>query len=350
MNPMTVWRYGLVGSLAILLVAALGGCSRPHSDSASGGSAAGAPAPVRVAAANRVEVESFEEVVGTVAPQTRATIEAKVSGRVVEMPVVPGSLVAAGDLLARVEAQEIDAQHRRAIALRDQAQRDVNRYAEMTDQRAVSKQELDSARARLEVATAEGAAAATMLEYTRVTAPFAGVITRKLADVGDLLTPGKPLLAMEDPTRLRFEADLPEALIDHVALGQSYRARIDSLALTVAVAASEIAPSADPGTRTFAVKFDLPPTAGLRAGQFGRVAVPVGRAPMLRLPATAVVRRGQLELAFAVADGVARLRIVKTGKRDADQVEIVAGLEPGEMVVVKGGDDLVDGRRVEVEK
>ena len=190
--------------------------------------------------------------------------------------------------------------------------------------------------------------AETLLGYTKVTAPFDGVITRKHADVGDLAAPGKPLLDMEDSRTLRLEADVPEAVVGKLTLGDKLPVRIAALETELEGVVSEIAPAADPGSRTFLVKLDLPVTPGLRAGQFGRVAMPVGETSALRVPASAVVQRGQMELVFVVSEGKAQLRIVKTGKRIGDEVELVSGVEAGEKIVIENASGLVDGQPLQV--
>jgi len=181
-----------------------------------------------------------------------------------------------------------------------------------------------------------------------VVAPFDGVITRKSADVGDLATPGRPLVEIEDPTRLRFEADVPESLVDEVTAGARMPVRITSRPEPLEGIVAEIAPVSDPLSRTHPIKLDLPPVPGLRAGQFGRVAVPTGQASVPHVPAGAVFRRGQMECAIAVAEGRAHLRLVRTGKPLGADVEIVSGLEPGELVVVDAPSRLRDGQAVEV--
>ncbi len=122
-----------------------------------------------------------------------------------------------------------------------------------------------------------------------IVAPFDGVITRKLADVGDLAAPGKPLLQMENPDTLRLEADVPEALIGNVKLGDKLAVRIAAVTNEIEGTVAEMSPTADPNSRTYLVKLDLPGATGLRSGQFGRVAVPVGEVSAIRVPA---VRRG----------------------------------------------------------
>ena len=185
-----------------------------------------------------------------------------------------------------------------------------------------------------------------MLGYARVTAPFDGVITRKYADVGDLASPGKALLEMEDARDLRLEVDVPEAVVGHLALGDKLPVRVSGVSNELAALVSEISPAADPNSRTFLVKCDLPPNEGLRTGQFGRAAMPVGETSALRTPAAAVVQRGQMELIFVVTNDHAQMRIVKTGKRVGNEIELVSGVDAGEEVVIEGAEGLVDGQPV----
>jgi RND family efflux transporter MFP subunit len=118
------------------------------------------------------------------------------------------------------------------------------------------------------------------------------------------------------------------------------------LAKVVEGIVSEISPVADPVSRTFNVKLDLPPTEGLRTGQFGRVSVPVAEVKLLLVPQSAVLKRGQMELIFVAQQGTAALRLVKTGKVLEDRVEVISGLEEGEQVIVSESAQLNDGQPV----
>lgn len=302
--------------------------------------------PVQV---HKVEAKphvAFEDVVGTVNPRLRAVIEAKVSGRIEKMLATPGQHVKAGDLLVELDVREIQAKLDQAIAVREHAESELERFTGLLPKRAVSQQEVEAAESRARVARAAVAEAETMLGYTTINAPFDGVITRKLADVGDLASPGKPLLEMEDPTALRFEAGVPDAIIGRIALGAELDVRIGENRMKGTV--SEIAPAADPGSRTSLVKLDLPSTPGLRAGQFGHVSVPLTESDVLRVPASAIVLRGQMELVFVVEEGRAQLRLVKTGKQLGDEIEVVSGVNAGEQVVTEGATGLIDGQPVEI--
>lgn len=287
-----------------------------------------------------------EDVVGTVRARLRSVIEAKVSGKIEQMLVVSGRQVAAGELLAVVDAREMQARYDQAIELRQQAEAELKRLTALFEQKILSQSEFDNARTKARVAAAAAVEAGALLNYTRVAAPFAGVITRKHADVGDLASPGKPLLEMEDATALRLEADVPEAVVGRLALGDKLPVRVSALEKELEGVVSEIAPTADAGSRTFLVKLDLPGSSGLRAGQFGRVAMPVGETFALRVPVAAVMQRGQMELVFIVSDGRAHLRLVKTGKLIGNEVELVSGVEAGEKIVVEGTVGLRDGQPV----
>ena len=330
----------------VLLLAALllNGCGRP-----SAGVANDSPAiSVRTQVVENKNRVATEEDIGTVRARLHAVIEAKVSGKIDQLLVVPGQPVTNGELLVTIDAREIQAQYDQALAVRQQAGSDLKRATDLFQQKILSSSEFDAAQSKFRVADAAATVAKTLLGYTKVTAPFAGVITRKDADVGDLAAPGKPLLEMEDPRHLRLEADVPEALVDKIELGDTLRIRVGALDTNFAGVVSEIAPSADTDSRTFVVKLDLPSVPGLRAGQFGRVAVPTGEVSALRVPTRAVIQRGQLEFLFVVADHHAQLRIIKTGARIGDEVEIVSGLDSGETVVTSGADQLSDGQRVAI--
>lgn len=293
--------------------------------------------------------QATEDVVGTVRSRQRAVIEAKVSGRVLQYLVSPGQMVKSGELLAELDVQEIRARREQATAMLEQADKEMVRTRQLIASNAISRQDYDAAEARQKVARASLSEAETMLGYARVTAPFDGVITRKLADVGDLAMPGKPLMEIEAPSSLRFEADLPEAILDRIKLGAKMQVKVASVPQPLEATVGEIAPVADAVSRTFQVKFDLPNAAGLRTGQFGRVSVPVAETKVLMVPKEAVMKRGQMEMVFVVRDQRATLRLVKSGKTLNGGIEILSGIEENERVIVSDVAKLTDGQPVTVQ-
>lgn len=283
-----------------------------------------------------------EEITGTVRAKTRAVIEAKVSGRILTLDVKLGQTVKANDVLAILEAPELQARLESAQATLAQATRDEQRLASLVATNAISKADYDAAKGRLDVAKAGLDEARTLQDYTRITAPFAGVVTRKLADQGDLAAPGKPLLDLENPEQLQIEADIPEALIANLKPGMELPVRTTGPAIVANL--TEISPAGDPNTRTFPVKLELPPGSPLRPGQFVRLAVPVRDYEALVIPAAALVVRGQMEMVFVNDGGRALLRIIRAGRQRDGTVEVMAGLEGGESLVTDGADKLTGGQ------
>ena len=344
--PSTTVLHSLTGCLAPIMAGALFvGCHRQIPPKP--------PQSLPPKAATLVGVETHgvatsEEVVGTVRAKLRSAVEAKIPGRIEALLVVPGQAVQAGDTLASLDAREVKARLDSTLAVREQTGRDLDRLRRLVRDGAATAAELDAIEARHRVATASVTEAETLLGHTRVIAPFAGVITRKLADVGDLAVPGRPLVEIEDPGRLRIEADVPEALIDKVQLGMKLPVHMGSLPSGTEGVVGEIAPVAEAVSRTFVVKLDLPSIPGLRAGQFGRVSVPTGDSAGLHVPASALLQRGQLEYVFVADAGRARLRLIRSGRRPNGMVEVVSGLDAGEKVVAPIPADLQDGQPLEV--
>ncbi|HKI69428.1 MAG TPA: efflux RND transporter periplasmic adaptor subunit, partial [Verrucomicrobiae bacterium] len=338
-------KKAIAGFTALIAIFAFTGCGQKHEVSSG---AKLATMPVRVQTVKSTKRPAIEEVMGTVQAKLRATIEAKVPGRIEEMPVTLGQTVKTGDLLTKLDVREIQAKLDQAKATREQAERDFKRISALLEQQAVTQSEFDASKARSDVANAAVTEVESMLAYAKVVAPFDGVITRKLADVGDLAMPGKPLLEMENPNALRFVADVPDAISDRVKAGEQLNVRIGSRSEAITGEVSEISPAADPVNRTLQVKLDLPSTPGLKSGQFGRLEVPLAETDTIQVPASAVLQRGQMELVFVVKDARAQLRLVKTGKRSGDKVELLSGVSPGEQIVVEGATQLSDGQPVEV--
>lgn len=289
-----------------------------------------------------------EDVMGTIRARHRAVLEAKVSGSIEKLPVILGQSVKSGELLAELDAREIKARLDQALTQREQFSRDTERLRRLLTDKAVSRQEFETVESRYRVAVAAVTEAETLLAYTRIIAPFDGVITRKHVEAGDFAAPGKPLLEMEDPRSLRLEADVPEAAIGSIVSGAQLPVRVAGVTGDLAAIVREIAPAADPNSRTFLVKCDLPVGSGARTGQFGRLSVPLGETTALRVPAIALTQRGQMEMVFAIVNNRAQMRLVKSGKRVGDEVELLSGVTQGDQVAIENVTTLRDGQPVEV--
>jgi RND family efflux transporter MFP subunit len=243
------------------------------------------------------------------------------------------------------------------------AESTLKRYQSLYDKRSISPQEFDEVRTRYSAAQARrdsahaGRAQAeaalvqarTSLDYTRVRAPFDGIVTAKLVDTGTMATPGMPLVVVEDPTKFRLEAAVDESAIENIRLGQAVPVTLDVArdhSLTGKVV--QILSAADPASRTFLVKIELPKSPELRSGIFARARFPRGQRDSLLVPNSAVLDRGQLKGVYVIgADQVASLRYITLGRGTNGQSEVLSGLEHGERIIADPGTREFGGRKIE---
>lgn len=290
------------------------------------------------------------QVVGTLQAVHRATIAAKLTGTIEKMPVVLGSTVKKGDLLVQISAGEIEARLAQAKAQLAQTQRNLDREKKLLAKRATTAETVKNLEDGKRIAEAAVREAQTMQDYVTVRAPFEGVITEKQAHVGDLATPGAPLIKVENIGALQVVTAVPEAQLLQIKAGDKLHVHIPAAELTTEGIVAEIAPAADPLSRTAPVKLNLPPSENLRPGQFARVSLPGKSRPSLYVPDLAVQRFGQMEIVFVVENGHAQLRLVKSGSRVDGMLEILSGLEEGETVVISSASPLVSHQPVNVQQ
>lgn len=348
------------------------------------------PVKVQTAAVSTEEWPASYEATGTVRARTTTTISSKVMGYVQQVTVQVGDHVREGQPLITLEVRDLDASVRRAEAGRaevesaipelenataaakanlDLAQTTFKRMEELAAKKSISNQEFDEASARLKAAQAnyemtrsrrtqlnskmaqvdqEVRAAGIMRDYAKLAAPFSGVVISKTVEPGNLATPGAPLLTIEQDGLYRLEASVDESKLASVRVGQAVEAVIEASDRKVNARVVEIVPSVDAASRSYIVKLDLPSMPQLRTGMFGRAIFPMGMEKVVAIPGAALMDRGQLQSVFVVEDGVAHTRLVTTGRRTKDGVEVLSGLNAGEKLVVPLPQGLQDGARVEV--
>lgn len=308
------------------------------------------PQKVRIYQAVMRQDTGRENITGSVKPKLKSSIEAKISGTIEKILAKPGQYVEEGEILVELNVNEIKAKLDQALAVEEQAFRDLKRFSSLLKQQALTQQEYDSMEAKTRIARATVLEAKTMLDYAKVKAPFKGVVTQKHVNVGDLASPGRPLFELEDSSTLRFDASIPETLINNIKLGDQVPVFIGGHNTEITGTAAEISPTADPNSRTFTVKFDLPKNSGIRSGQFGRAVIPATGTERLVVPTKSLIKRGQMEIVFVVDKDKAFLRLVRTGQTFADEIELISGVEPGEFIVIENADKLRDLQPIEVIK
>lgn len=319
------------------------------------------PVPAMVSAASQstiqaavVEIKAAQvpvrvEVTGQVMPIFQATLSSRIQGTIDTLLVREGTRVSKGQILIQLDNRDAQADLARAKAEEENARTQLKRMNSLLKDEAVSKQEVENASRTFKVAEANRKAVLAQLSYTVVKAPFDGVITEKKVEAGELASPGQPLLKMEDPLQLRLEATVAEGDLKSISRGDKIPVLIDALAAqALSGVVSQILPAGDPQTHTFMVKVDLPKTAGLKTGMFGRFQLDKGISHTILIPASSVVERGELTSVYVVgADRVARLRWIKAGRRFDQQLEILSGVNVGERVLLDGSRG-IDGAPVQI--
>jgi len=339
----------IFGALFLTGIALLSGCngSEEHKKAET------PPLPTITVAVDEVKeelVQSRIEVVGTLEAIERASISARISGQIIELPVVLGSKVEKGDVLVRISAGEISAKVLRAEAQLSQARRNLARENKLQKQGASTQETVKSLKDVTRIAEAASKEAQTMLDYTTITAPFSGTITNKIANTGDLASPGKLLLQIENGEELQVLAQVPEALLLKVSVGDTLSVEIPAANLIITGEVAEVAPAANPMSRTAPVKINIMSGPDLRVGQFARIGLEGTGESTLMLAQSAVLFKGQMEIVFVVdeKEKIAHMRLVKTGASYNGDVEVISGLEPGELVVISNIDELQDGQPLEI--
>lgn len=320
----------------------------------------------------RVEIESAEEPVrysATIRPAEEVNIAGKVMDNIERVYVTEGESVEKGQKLVDLQGEDVRAKLAKAgagvteaRAHFENAKRNVDRFETLFVENAATQKELDdvrvafeSARARLQAAQEVQREVEDLLQYVRIVAPFEGVVTRTYLDVGDLVSPGQPILKLENVRQLEVVASIPESQIEHLGVGMPVRVVIPSRPVDLSErqfmgTIDQIIPSADPGSHQFEIKvFIQNPGGAVKSGMFARIVISRVLKERLTVPHEAVFRRGQLEGVYVVGDdGRAHLRWISTGRKFAEGIEVLAGLDPGEVVVLGSDSRLRDGQRVEV--
>ena len=285
---------------------------------------------------------------GIVQAVNRATLTAQTAGRVAAIYHHVGDAVSAGTLLMRLHATiqraglgQARAALRAAQARATEAEARYRRIRAMYDQQVVPKADLDqvtaardAALADLHSARAAVASASEGVDYTEIRAPYAGVVTRRLVQVGEAVAPGAPLLGIASLQSLRVVASIPESLANTVrALG---KAAIEVHGQSINAAHVTVFPVASAQSNTFRVHLALPANLhGLSPGMLVRVAFDTGERAQLLVPQRSVVHRSAVTAVYLVeSNGETLLQQVRLGEPVGDQVEVLAGLTPGERVAL----------------
>lgn len=288
---------------------------------------------------------------GRIEAVQQSTVSAQTSGTIVALPVDVDDVVNAGDLIAQLDDTEQRARLNQARATASEAQASFldaqqrfDRIGPLAERGVASQAELDQARnqlsaaeARLAQAQASVDQAEEQLSYTRIVAPYGGIVTERHVEVGEAVSPSTPLLSGFSLEALRVVVSIPQRYAD---LARQQRTASVTLNDGRVLPTGEMTffPYADPNTHAFRVRMDLTETDGqLFPGMLVRVGLPVGERAALWVPSAALLRRGELRAVYVLDDlDQPRLRQIRTGVERNGRIEVLSGLSEGERVMVRG--------------
>jgi len=349
-----------------------------------GGESAATPGTAQTMQARVVESQEQQVPVGlrstgTVHARETAVVSAQVMGRIQQVMVREGDSVRAGQTLVVLDDAALHASVEQAQAGVKAAQNaqiaaqtnaalaasTLNRYKQLESEKSVSPQEMDevsrraeaaaagveAVRAQTDAARAQDSGARTMMSYTRLVAPFAGVVTARMADPGTMAAPGVPLLQVDQAGALQLDATVDESAIGAIHKGMKVQVAIDGgSSMNLAGTVAEIVPAADPSSHSFLVKIDLPSSSQTRAGMYGTAEFANGARQAILIPRSAVVARGSLNCVYVLdGQGIAQLRYITLGAAQGNLVEVLSGVSAGEKLVDVPSDRDLAGKRIEVQ-
>jgi RND family efflux transporter MFP subunit len=322
--------------------------------------------PVQLASVAEEEWAAGSEVTAGVLPLSRATPGTVLMGRVDRVMVEEGDRVRKGQTLAHIESRDVAArlaQARAGVAAAKAMERNaksmLDRMARLHSRKAASDKDLEDAEAAYEAAMANLEAAEeavkvaeVYVDYSEVTAPFAGLVVEKRIEVGDMASPGMPLFVIDDVSKVKIEAQVPESTASRLAIGDPVEIEFQGEYFRGEL--SEMLPAADPRSRTLTVRALLDnPEGRLRPGMFARLRLGSEARSTVAVPTSAIVHKGPLTGVF-VAEGLdtdratAGLRWITLGRTRDGSVEVLTGLAAGERYVVEPTSQLRDGQPIEV--
>lgn len=357
-----LWR--ATGALAALL--ALTACGNANGDNGGNGDGdkdkgAVAAIPVEVAATKRAEMAAVYTGTAPVEAERKAFVMPKVKGEIRSVLADEGQRVRAGQVLARLDGDQLRLEVALAEATMRKLERDYQRNTELQDKGLISAVSIDNLKYELEAAKASWELARLQLSYTDIRSPISGTVTQRLdvVKVGNTVTPvggviesaDSSLFVVEDLDSLILRVNVPERELAKLSVGQLAELSFDAVpGRSFAGEIALISPYVDAATATFGVRIRVTETGGLlRPGMFARVAIVYERKPdALQIPRTALLDGDGPPKVFVVQDGKAAERAVSLGLSNGAMIEVVAGLTDGEQVVVVGQGAVKPGAAVRI--
>jgi len=311
-----------------------------------------APAiPVETATPTRADIVAVYSGTAPIEAFADATVIAKVGGEVRDILVEEGDDVTVGELLARLDGDRLRLEMQQAKANLRKLQRDYQRNVDLSERGLISAGDFEKIQYEMEALQAAFDLATLELDYTKIRAPIAGVISERFIKIGNTIDVNAPTFQVTSLEPLISYLHVPEREYRRIQAGQHAAIHIDALAGSQFDAVvSRVSPVIDPGTGTFKITIEVSdPSRRLKPGMFGRISIIYDRhADAMQIPRSAIVVEAGQSTIYVIADNVAERRVIRTGYAEGGQIEVLEGLNETEAFVIVGQTNLKDGSKVSV--
>jgi RND family efflux transporter MFP subunit len=289
-----------------------------------------------------------ELVPGSVIAKQNTQISSNVMAQVKQFKVRAGDKVNKGDLLIALKQDDFKAMLAQSEANINvvqasltQAKKQLTRVSELQGKGLVSVSELDDAKAKFDSLMANLAAAKQQqtqaqvsLNYTQIKAPISGVVVERLAEPGDTVTPGVPLLVLYNPKQLQLAFNVREQQAVKLKLGEHLKVSLPSLDITTAASISEIVPVVDNAARSLLIRLEIEPKQGLIPGLYAQLHLPFEKMRGILVDPRWIHDFGQLSMVYVIHAKKIERRFVRLGEQIDEQQHIIAGLKAGDKIAV----------------
>ncbi|MGY8826826.1 MAG: efflux RND transporter periplasmic adaptor subunit [Candidatus Latescibacterota bacterium] len=361
MNGKTLLRWG---ASMLLALAVLSGCGEDEEEQAAagaqggrggpggwgGGRGGGAAIPVKAEKVVRGEMSSYIETYARLEAERQISVTARATGYLQELSVEEGDRVRAGQVLVRLDKEELDLRMRQVQASYNESKANYDRIQVLHENKMVSQAEYETTQLRFENSKVSLEEAKLNLAYADVEAPISGVIMRRMVELGSLVRSSQEMFTIADMDPLLVRIFVPER--------RMYQLRAEQAATVVVEALPErkfkgrirmISPEVDPESGTVKVTLEVPADGLLKPGMFSTVRIITESRPnALIIPKKALILETDVDDVFTVEDGKVKVVDVELGFVEGDRVEVVSGLEEGMEVVTVGHEGLKNGSAVRV--
>lgn len=274
-----------------------------------------------------------------------------VAGKISRIVPSEGQTVGRGQLIATLDDTNYSIAREMADVQVSQATDEYNRLKLMYERNSISESDFKKIDFTLQSAKAQLKLQSKNLADTKLYAPFSGVLLKKLAEPGEIVSAGMPVLVLSDISKVKVNAYIPENQVDQIRMGQEAEVKVNALGESFTGKLTELGAAADLTTRAFTVRIEVAnPGLKIRPGMIAEVSIPSTRnQSVISVPASAILRTPEGQSYLFVADnGKAFQRNISVGNLYGDEIEIVSGLSAGEKIIVAGQHKLTNGTRISV--